>query len=80
MRPNLRSPALPHLVILAVPAAAFLYVLRRGRGTMHLAALKQGHAFDVVRLREHVHDRGSPDPIAATHERDQVARVRRGLA
>jgi hypothetical protein len=37
MRPNLRSPALPHLVILAVPAAAFLYVLFTGPQAQLLA-------------------------------------------
>jgi hypothetical protein len=37
MRPNLRSPALPHLVILAVPAAAFLYVLFGGAQAQLLA-------------------------------------------
>lgn len=37
MRPNLRSPALPHLVILAVPAAAFFYVLFTGPQAQLLA-------------------------------------------
>src|SRR5260370_22513832 len=41
-----------------------------------LGPLKKSHAFDVVRLGEHVHDRGAPYPIAASHQRDEVAHVR----